>query len=399
MTTRRQMLFSAGGAALAFGAGLTGAASAETVTLPFANGTRDLVAYPGKRPLLQLTARPPQLETPFSVFDEGPFTPNDAFFVRYHLAGIPTEIDPDTYRIEIAGSVHAPFSIALKDLMALDTVELAAVHQCSGNSRGFAAPRVGGGQAGNGLMGCALWKGVPLKTLLEKAGVSETAKFVAFEGLDAPVLDDTPDFIKSLEINHALDGEVMIAWQMNGADIPWLNGYPVKLVVPGYFGTYWVKHLSRITVLDKPLDSFWMTKAYRIPDTACACVEPGAAVLSSVPINRFGVRSFITNVLDGARVAPGPLALRGIAFDGGYGITEVALSTDGGLTWQGAHLGVDLGKYAFRTWTATLTLPRGETAIQVRAVNRIGQTQPMEPLWNPSGYGRNSVETTRITAD
>lgn len=372
-------------------------ALAETASLPFANGDRDLVAYPGKRPMLELSARPPQLETPFAVFDESLFTPNDAFFVRYHLAGIPTEIDPATYQIEIGGSVTAPFRISLAELKALDAVELAAVHQCSGNSRGFAVPRDGGGQAGNGLMGCAIWKGVPLKTLLDRAGVGDTAKFVAFEGLDGPVLDDTPDFIKSLDIGHARDGEVMIAWHMNGEDLPWLNGFPVRLVVPGYFGTYWVKHLSKITVLDEALDSFWMTKAYRIPDNACACVEPGETVLSSVPINRFGVRSFITNVRDGAKVTPGPLTLRGIAFDGGYGITDVDLSTDGGATWTGAKLGDDLGKYAFRAWTAVVTVAKGDSAIKVRAVNRIGQSQPMEPLWNPSGYARNCVETTRIT--
>jgi sulfite dehydrogenase (cytochrome) subunit A len=402
MTTRRQMLISAGGAALAFGAELTGggrfAAVAESAMLPFANGQRELVTYPGKRPLLRLSARPPQLETPFSVFNESVITPNDAFFVRYHLAGVPTEIDPDTYAIEIGGSVATPISISLQDLKAMDAVEVTAVHQCSGNSRGLFEPRVGGGQAGNGMMGCAVWKGVPLKAVLEKAGVKDSAKFVSFDGLDGPVLEGTPDFVKALDIGHATDGEVMIAYQMNGEDIPWLNGFPVKLVVPGYYGTYWVKHLSKITVLDQALEDFWMKPAYRIPDNACACVEPGAAVASSVPINRFSIRSFITSVLDGDSVAAGPLALRGIAFDGGYGITEVDVSTDGGMTWSAATLGDDLGKYAFREWTASVTLPAGETALMVRAVNKIGQSQPMQPLWNPSGYMRNVVETTKVTA-
>ncbi len=212
------------------------------------------------------------------------------------------------------------------------------------------------------------------------------------------MLDGTPDFVKALDIGHATDGEVMIAYQMNGEDIPWLNGFPVKLVVPGFYGTYWVKHLSKITVLDQALDDFWMKPAYRIPDNLCACVEPGAAVLSSVPINRFSIRSFITSVLDGASVAAGPLALRGIAFDGGYGITEVDVSTDGGMTWNAAKLGDDLGKYAFREWTSSVTLPAGETTLMVRAVNKIGQSQPMDPLWNPSGYMRNVVETTKVTA-
>lgn len=403
MYTRRRMLIAAGGAAAGMGIGFMGGGSlralAETGQLPFDNGQREFVTYPGKRPLLRLSARPPQLETPFSVFNEGLITPNDAFFVRYHLAGIPTEIDPATYAIEVAGLVDTPLKIGLDELKTgFDAVEITAVHQCSGNSRGLFEPRVAGGQAGNGMMGCAVWKGVPLKAILEKAGVQKGAVQVALDGMDGPVLDTTPDFRKALEIDHALDGEVMIAYAMNGEDLPWLNGFPVRLVVPGYYGTYWMKHLVKLTVLDKPLDSFWMGTAYRIPANVCACVEPGAKVASSVPINRFSIRSFITSVADGASVPAGKLALRGIAFDGGYGITEVDVSTDGGASWTAAALGKDIGRYAFREWTADVTLDKGAHVLMVRAVNRIGQSQPMTALWNPSGYMRNVVEQTHVTA-
>lgn len=401
MLTRRRMLIATGGAAAGIGIGFAGGgnfrAYAETAELPFDNGTRELVAYPGKLPLLRLSARPPQLETPFSVFNESVITPNDAFFVRYHLAGIPTEIDPATYTVEIAGLVDKPMKLSLDDLKAFDPVEITAVHQCSGNSRGLSNPRVAGGQAGNGLMGCAVWKGVPLKAVLEKAGVQKGAIQVALDGMDGPVLDTTPDFRKALDIDHALDGEVMIAYAMNGKDLPWLNGFPVRLVVPGYYGTYWMKHLQAVTVLDKPLDSFWMNTAYRVPANTCACVEPGAKVASTVPISRFSIRSFITSVADGATVPAGKLALRGIAFDGGYGITEVDVSTDGGATWQATTLGTDLGKYAFREWTANVNLDKGARVLMVRAVNRIGQSQPMTALWNPSGYMRNAVEQTHVT--
>lgn len=409
MVTRRQMLIATGrtaagmGVGMGVGMGLVGGralrALAQTGRLPFDNGERELVAYPGKRPLLRLSARPPQLETPFSVFNDGVITPNDAFFVRYHLAGIPLEIDPATYAIEIGGMVDKPMKIGLAELKSsFEAVEITAVHQCSGNSRGLFTPRVAGGQAGNGMMGCAVWKGVPLKALLDKAGVRKGAIQVAFDGLDGPVLNTTPDFTKALEIDHARDGEVMVAYQMNGQDLPWLNGFPVRLVVPGYYGTYWLKHLNKVTVLDHPLDSFWMKTAYRIPANGCACVEPGATVASSVPINRFSIRSFITSVMDGATVPAGSLALRGIAFDGGYGVTEVDLSSDGGKSWQAATLGKDLGRYAFREWTASVSLAQGEHDLLVRAVNRIGQSQPMTALWNPSGYMRNVVEQTRVTA-
>ncbi|ABS65513.1 MULTISPECIES: molybdopterin-dependent oxidoreductase [Alphaproteobacteria] len=404
MLNRRQMLKSAGGTALGIGAGLAVGArltafAAETVTLPFANGDRELVAYPGKRPLIRLTTRPPQLETPFSVYNDGLITPNDAFFVRYHLADIPTEIDPESFRVEVKGKVDKPLSLSLMDLKSrFDAVELVAVHQCSGNSRGFFEPRVGGGQAGNGLMGNARWKGVPLKAVLDKAGVQAGAVQVSFGGLDGPVVPDTPDFAKALDIDHARDGEVMLAYEMNGAELPWLNGYPLRLVVPGFYGTYWVKHLNEITVLDKPFQSFWMDTAYRIPANACACTEPGKAPTATVPINRFDVRSFITSVQDGAKLKAGELALRGIAFDGGYGVSDVEVSADGGKSWQAASLGEDLGKYSFREWKMTIPLQKGAHTLMVRAVNRIGQSQPMEPLWNPAGYMRNVVEHTRIVA-
>ncbi len=375
-------------------------AGAPSVSLPFANGERPLVTYPGKRPLIRLTTRPPQLETPMSVFDEGPITPNDAFFVRYHLANIPLSIDPEAFRLAIEGRVESPLSLSVHDLKTgFEPIEFVAVNQCAGNGRGFFDPRVAGGQMGNGAMGAARWRGVPLKAVLDKAGVKAGAVQVSFQGLDRPVLPETPAFVKALDIDHSRDGEVMVAYAMNGEDLPWLNGFPIRLVVPAYYGTYWVKHLQRIEVLDAPLDTFWMKSSYRIPNNSCACVKPGATPASTVPIGRFDVRSFITSVENGATVAANnDFALRGLAFDDGYGISDVVVSTDGGASWIAATLGEDLGKYAFRPWTAHLALPAGAHRLMVRATNRAGQSQPLEPLWNPAGYMRNVVETVTVTA-
>ncbi|TCK16619.1 sulfite dehydrogenase (cytochrome) subunit SorA apoprotein [Ancylobacter aquaticus] len=404
MFDRRHVLKTAGATALAVGLGSLSpkgmaAFAADAVTLPFANGERPLVSYPGKRPMIGLTARPPQLETPFSVFNEGVITPNDAFFVRYHLADIPLEIDPETFRLEITGTVATPLSLSLRDLKEnFPASEIVAVNQCSGNSRGFMEPRVGGGQLGNGAMGNARWRGAPLKAVLEKAGVAANARQVSFAGLDGPVLPETPAFAKALDIDHARDGEVMLAYSMNGTDLPWLNGFPLRLVVPGYYGTYWVKHLNRVTVLDKEFDGFWMKSAYRIPDNGCACTEPGQAAKTTIPINRLNVRSFITNVESGAQVPAGEVALRGIAFDGGYGITSVAVSTDGGQSWSDAALGQDLGNYSFREWTAKVPLQKGAHVLMCRATDGRGQTQPMQASWNPAGYMRNVVEATRVVA-
>jgi sulfite dehydrogenase (cytochrome) subunit A len=402
MIDRRQLITRSGVALAALGSGIAfgslRALAADMITLPFENGERPLVKYPQKRPMIGLTSRPPQLETLFSVFDESVITPNDAFFVRYHLADIPYDIDPDRFSVEVKGKVDKPIKLSLADIKRMPSVELVAVNQCSGNSRGFVEPRVAGGQLGNGAMGNARWKGVPLKAVLDMAGVQAGAKQAVFGGMDGPVFDKTPDFAKALDVEHARDGEVMLAYSMNGTDLPLLNGFPLRLVVPGYYGTYWVKHINEITVLDSVFDGFWMKSAYRIPDNDCACVEPGISPKTTVPINKLNVRSFITNLSSGAKVKTGSTLLKGIAFDGGKGIKDVSVSTDGGATWLAAQLGKNLGNYSFREWQLPVTLSAGAHDLKVRATNQAGQTQPDKPLWNPPGYMRNVIETTSVTA-
>jgi DMSO/TMAO reductase YedYZ molybdopterin-dependent catalytic subunit len=401
MLDRRTLMKGAGWVAAAAALGPVGAiteAMAETVTMPFGNGERPLVTYPQKRPMIGLTSRPPQLETPFAVFNDGAITPNNAFFVRYHLADVPLDIDPDAFTLNVTGKVDRPQKLSLKDIRKLKAVELVAVNECSGNSRGFVTPRVAGGQLGNGAMGNARWRGVPLKAVLDLAGVQAGSKQVTFNGMDGPVSDKTPDFVKALDLDHARDGEVMLAYGMNGEDLPVLNGFPLRLIVPGYYGTYWVKHLNEITVIDSQFDGFWMKSAYRIPDTPCNCVEPGTAPKATIPINRLTVRSFITSVADGGRVKAGTTMLKGIAFDGGSGIREIALSTDGGNNWVPARLGKDLGKYSFREWKLPVKLAAGTHELKVRATSRTGEVQPAEPRWNPAGYLRNVIETVRVIA-
>jgi sulfite dehydrogenase (cytochrome) subunit A len=401
MIDRRSLIKQSGAAIAALGAGIAAPsvrAFAAAVALPFDNGDRPLVKYPQKRPMIGVTSRPPQLETPFSAFNGKVITPNDAFFVRYHLADIPPGIDPDTFSVEIKGKVDKPLKLSLATIKRMPAVNIVAVNQCSGNSRGFFNPRVAGGQLGNGAMGNARWRGVPLKTVLDIAGVQGGARQVTFNGMDGPVADKTPDFVKALDIDHARDGEVMLAYSMNGTDLPFLNGFPLRLVVPGYYGTYWVKHLNEIKVIDNVFDGFWMKTAYRIPDNDCNCVESGTAPKATIPINRFKVRSFITSVADGAKLKAGETTLKGIAFDGGQGIKNVALSTDGGKTWAQVKLGKDLGKYSFREWLMHVRLAAGAHELKVRATSNSGEVQPMEPLWNGAGYLRNVVETVRVTA-
>jgi DMSO/TMAO reductase YedYZ molybdopterin-dependent catalytic subunit len=396
---RRKLLSTvvAGGVTSLFSSLVIGA---EKTQLPIAYGERELIAFPEKKPMIVLTSRPPQLETPFEYFDQKLITPNDEFFVRYHLAGIPTSIDPNNYKLKVGGNVGKSFELSLSDLKKNFTPQrVVAVNQCSGNSRGLFEPRVNGGQLGNGAMGNAEWVGVSLRDILQLANPGHGARQVSFNGLDQPVLPSDADFVKSLDIDHALNGSVMVAYQMNGKDIPFLNGYPIKLIVPGYFGTYWVKHLSEMNVINDVYNGYWMNPAYRIPENDCNCVAPGSAPTKTIPINRFTIRSFITNLKNDHILNVGKnVQVRGIAFDSGYGIKSVLFSQDNGQNWTETKLGESLGKYSFREWRIEFT-PRQKGSIQlkVRAVNHAGEIQPMNASWMPAGYMRNVVETVNVT--
>ena len=384
-----------GGVSL-LGLGSTKAETPSSATLPFERGNRPLVAFPQKRPLMVMTTRPPQLETPFHLFNEDIFTPNDAFFVRWHLANIPTHINLDNFRLMIHGHVNTKFSLTLEDLKRnFDQVEIAAVCQCAGNSRGFFEPRVPGGQWGHGAMGNAVWTGVRLRDLLDKAGVKDDTVQVRFNGLDQAVADVTPDFRKSLDVNDVLRKEVLIAYAMNGKPLPYLNGYPLRLVVPGWYATYWIKALNEIEVLNSKDQEFWMKRAYRLPANPCHCVEPGHTPNITVPISTMTVRSFITNIPRGTTLKSGRLiAVKGIAFDQGYGIDQVLFSINGGKNWQQAKLGNDHGDFSFRQWESHFTPIPGKTYhLQSLAINRIGESQRWSARWNPSGYLRNAIET------
>lgn len=375
-------------------------AMAATGTIPSAlyASERKLVAYPEKTELLLLTSRPPQLETPLQYFREL-VTPNEALFVRWHLANIPTSVDLDTWRLRIHGNVAKQLSLSLDDLKKFEKVGYTAVIQCAGNGRSFFDPPVFGGQWLNGAMGNCTWGGVRLKDVLKSAGIKAGSTEVFFRGLDTAVLPTTPNFMKSLPLDKAQEDDIIIAYEMNGRELPMLNGFPVRLVVPGWYASYWVKSLSDIEVSVKPSSSFWMKTAYRIPDNPCGCVEPGTAPKKSVPINRMTTRSLMINPEDGARLNSGQaIELMGVAFSGGYSIKEVLVSVDNGMSWQPARLGKDLGRYSWIQWFYPWQpVKAGNYSILVKATNSIGESQPFDGLWNPSGYLLNKVEKYNLT--
>src|SRR5271165_4706882 len=390
------LLASLGGLALAgnaFGSGLEIYSNPETATALEEAASPQMVRYPQKTELILLTDRPPQLETPLHYFQTD-LTPNDAFFVRWHLSGIPTTVDLRTFRLEVSGHVSKPLSLSMKDLQSkFEPVSLVALAQCAGNSRSSFEPRVPGGQWGNGAMGNARWKGARLKDVLDAAGVLPGAVQVGLHGLDVPPLPKTPPFEKSLAIDHARDGEVMIAYEMNGAPLPMLNGFPIRLVVPGWYATYWVKALSSVTVLDQPLKTFWMDKAYRIADNADANEEPQHLAAATVPISQMPVHSIFVSPEPGEQLHAGQrYQLAGVATDGTSGIRRVEVSNDGGQTWSDATLGPDLGKYSWRLWKAEWAPPaKGTYRLMVRATNNAGEAQ-RTAQWNRSGYQRDVIE-------
>ena len=375
-------------------AGIT-TAMAATGTIPalLYASERKFVGYPEKTDLLLLTSRPPHLETPYKYFKEL-ITPNDAMFVRWHLANIPTTIDLATWRLVVHGNVEKELSLTFDDLKKFEKVGYTAVMQCAGNGRSFFEPPVFGGQWLNGSMGNATWGGVRLKDVLKAANPKPGSMDVILKGLDKPPLPSVPGFAKALPLDKMLEDDIIIAYEMNGQELPMLNGFPVRLIVPGWYATYWVKSLSDIEISARPFEGFWKKTAYRIPDTPCGCVEPGATPTRTVPINRMTTRSLLIYPEDGTRLKAGqPVELMGLAFSGGYSIKEVLVSVDGGMNWHPARLGKDLGRYSWIQWFHPWQPEKpGSHAVMVRAINSIGESQPVESLWNPAGYLWNKIE-------
>jgi len=352
-----------------------------------------LDTLPGKRPLMRRTFRPPNFETPVELFSQA-YTPNDAFYVRWHSA-VP-DVPLANWRLRVAGpGVQRPREFSHDELRRkFRTIEVAAVNQCSGNRRGLFSPHVPGVQWGYGAMGNAVWSGVRLKDVLEDAGLAAGALEVVADGADAPALTG-PDFVKSLPMWKALDPDTLIASEMNGEPLPTWNGAPARIVAPGWTATYWVKAVTELTVTDKPFDGFWMKTAYRVPKGLFgASGFESQDTEQNSPITTIKVNSLIVSPAPGATLPLGRrVEVMGIAWDGGSGIRKVEVSLDGGAGWREARFGRDLGRYAWRHWHFDFK-PKaaGSQSILVRAVARDGSTQAEQLIHNPAGYHHNVVQ-------
>jgi sulfite dehydrogenase len=400
---RRQILTGLGSAALAAG-------PARAVEKPrwlspqLPDGTREeavLEALPGKQKLIRLADRPPNYETPIEAFRTA-ITPNDQFFVRYHLANIPPMADLGSWSLAVGGeAAERQITLGLNDLRSgFAQAEVAAVCQCSGNRRGLSSPHVPGVEWGYGAMGNAVWRGPRLRDVLAKAGVKAGALEVWMDGADGAVLPTTPDFVKSLPMDKALADEVIIATTMNGQPLPHLNGYPARVIVPGWTATYWMKHVTSIQISSKQLENFWMKAAYRVPAGMFTVDRPFPSQDNQTnwPITEMVVNSVIAEPIGGARLPAAGFAIEGVAWDRGHGIKQVEVSLDGGKSWKQATLDKDLGKFAFRAFSfKTGKIEAGNYMLSSRAVNNAGETQVDTLKFNPAGYHNNVPQKIPVT--
>ena len=357
------------------------------------------MAFPEKRPMITYSDRPPLLESPRSVFAKG-ITSNDDFFVRWHLPDIPTKIDLESFTIKIDGLVEKELNITLKELRNdFEQVEVTAVLQCGGNSRSAFTPMAGGIQWGSGAMGCAKWKGVRLSDLLNKARLKKDAHWIGFNGKDKAAYYETPNFVRELELEE-LDDHVIVAYEMNGEDLPYLNGFPLRLVIPGYYSDSWVKMLSNITVTNEYKSLFFMDVAYRVPDNATESESPEHKAKKTKPITNMNIKSIIGYPENGMQLYHNAhIVIRGVAFDDGHGIRQVMISTNGGKTWSEALLKQENGRYAFTEFRFTYKPTKyGKMSIMAKAINRLGDEQPLSKdiLWNHGGYKYNGIDVVEV---
>jgi len=373
--------------------------SAGTTHQPKDKQKMSTMAFPEKRPMITYSDRPPLLESPRSAFSKA-ITANDEFFVRWHLPNIPTKIDMESYTININGLVEKELNITLKQLKEdFEQVEVTAVLQCGGNSRSAFDPIAGGIQWGSGAMGCAKWKGVRLSDLLEKAGIKKDAHWIGFNGKDNAAYYETPNFVRELELNE-LDDNVIVAYEMNGEDLPYLNGFPLRLVIPGYYSDSWVKMLSNITVTNKYKSLFFMDVAYRVPDNETEGETPENRFKTTKPITNMNVKSVIGYPENDMKIYHNShIVIRGVAFDDGHGINKVLVSTDDGKTWNETLLKQEGGRYAYTEFRYSFKpTSYGKVSIMAKAINRLGDEQPFakDIPWNHGGYKYNGIDVVTV---
>ena len=375
---------------------LTGVASASALAAAGIREARAQAAPPGtiendavkklKVPAMQyhserpLTGSVPAHEHDFDV------TPGERMFVRNNL--LTPEIDIDAHRLTIKGLVDKELSFSVFELPKMfRSVNIQGMLECAGSGRSAYQPAASGTPwSPTGGMGCPKWGGVRLADVLKAAGVKPNAAHVAGQGGDPGMVPGAAPVIRSIPMAKAMEENTLIAWAMNDAPLPWIHGYPLRLVVPGWVGSASTKWLHTLSVLDAPFKGTYMDSSYRVPRVP---VEPGQKMPpDSVSAEAWPVKSIITSPAPNARFkSSAPIAVRGRAWVGEGAVERVEISSDEGRSWQRAALARAGDKYAWRTFTFEFRPGRaGYLSFLARAWDDRGNAQPAVPYWNPLGY-------------
>ena len=321
-----------------------------------------------------------------------PITPAGLHYVLVHY-DIPV-VDPGTFRLSVNGEVERPLSLSLEELRARPKVGLPVTFECAGNGRALLSPRPLSQPWLTEAVGTAEWAGVPLSALLDEAGVGPAAVEALFTGCDRGVEGGTGQaYARSLPLGEALGENVLVAYEMNGAPLPPQHGFPLRLVVPGWYGMTNVKWLESVTLLAEPFDGYQNTVAYRLYD---ADGEPGEGVTRMLPRSLMvppGIPDFLTRE---RHAEPGPVTLKGRAWSGWGAIERVEVSVDGGERFADAELGAPLSEAAWCSWRFEWEAGEGSLELCSRATDAAGNTQPLEPAWNLKGYANNAVERVTV---
>jgi sulfane dehydrogenase subunit SoxC len=306
------------------------------------------------------------------------------------------EVDLASWRLEVDGLVDTPLSLSLDDLRSRPAGEVISTMECAGNGRALVEPHVLSQPWLLEAVGTARWRGVQVSTLLEEAGVRDEAVEVLFTGLDRGLEGgEEQDYARSLRLDEALREDVLLAYEVNDLVLPPQHGFPLRLLVPGWYGMTSVKWLGRVTVLGEPFAGYQQRRSYRLR------LEEDEV---GVPVERIQVRALmippgIPDFATRARVVrAGQCVVEGRAWSGEAEVAGVEVSDDGGVTWAEAELLPDtLGRWAWRSWRFAWDARPGERELCCRARDDSGNVQPLEAPWNLGGYANNAVQRVPVT--
>ncbi len=332
-------------------------------------------------------ADPLNFETSLPALIGGVVMPNAHFYVRNHFAA--PALDADTWRLRVGGLVERPLALSLRDLFRLPSETRVVTLECAGNGRYTLTPPVDGEPWRYGAVSTAEWTGVPLTEVIDRAGVLPAATEIVFRGADhGPVGGADPiHFERSLPIDTARSADALLAYAMNGEALPLQHGYPVRLIVPGWYGVTSVKWLTDIELLDHPFDGYFQANKYGY-ETEDGRREP-------VTLQR--VRALITEPSEGDRLPAGDVTVRGVAWSGAGPIDHVEVSINHG-PWQQARLIGERQRHRWQWWELLTGMDRpGPTSIRARATDLAGRTQPDVAQWNRHGYGNNAIQEIAVS--